>query len=856
MRILFYVLFLCLLKGYEFSVQAQIPVLEFNESYSSSDAVYITDLKFDNNGDMYLLASAVGTVQLGGVTFAAPTAPTPVQRNSYLILCKFRKKVLLWHKQSAGNLMDLPPIVNTSKIAIDSNNNVIISGAFCAENFTIDGQTLSMTITDRNQSGNNCYLMQFDTNGQLNWIRQFGGATKNSFINDIEIDGKGNVYALGTFENNIDFYGEETFTTHTTNAFLVKFDCSASPVYLKTYQHLPQGRELKFTSGMNIAIDKNNMPFFLISNNEMSNIVPEGDVLISAYPNGEVRYAKIFNDYIVQQNNIAQQLRMMDLDFDQEGNIILAGSFNGYDYYVPGQQLVISWNKIQLIGINGWVNRVALLMKLTNEGKGEWASQKIINAEPYSVVKVNSCGHIFTSGAALAEFTPEGNELWMIRDSTFFTNNNPFDIHQSSGTMVSKYKWLPKQQHDFTSAFEMLHLPMSSCPDTLIIRKTLDTLSFCTNDTFSYNFHGEAGYTYQWYRDNTPFAMPGILLKDSLEGIFRYTGINTNGCAVSDIAVRAIAEEKPSLALDKEVIKCPDQYTVLKPISVSPIVTSYQWYKAPNILTDQPQISVKEKGIYVLKVESLNGCSNQDSVQVINTLFEPSIEAAVLEKCKGDSIEISLDQLYQKVDLNWLYNGNPMEEQNEQIIIKNTGNYQLRLLDSLQCVWNSNTLSVIFQASPVVEIVETRLLSNCFETFTTGLLEVKGNFTTLLWSNGSQASSIEVNESGLYKVFATNTNGCEDSASYETTLKTTGLNKVPNLITPNDDGLNDTFEVQASGDYLSLEVYNSWGEKIYSNTDYHDTWGSNINDGVYYYSIFVSSSSCENTLHGWLHVVK
>ncbi|WP_460504136.1 T9SS type B sorting domain-containing protein, partial [Hymenobacter agri] len=60
--------------------------------------------------------------------------------------------------------------------------------------------------------------------------------------------------------------------------------------------------------------------------------------------------------------------------------------------------------------------------------------------------------------------------------------------------------------------------------------------------------------------------------------------------------------------------------------------------------------------------------------------------------------------------------------------------------------------------------------------------------------------------------------------------------KIPNIITPNRDSLNDTFRPRFSCQRTSLEVYSRWGQRVYQSDDYHNDWDArNLPDGVYYF---------------------
>lgn len=69
-----------------------------------------------------------------------------------------------------------------------------------------------------------------------------------------------------------------------------------------------------------------------------------------------------------------------------------------------------------------------------------------------------------------------------------------------------------------------------------------------------------------------------------------------------------------------------------------------------------------------------------------------------------------------------------------------------------------------------------------------------------------------------------------------------GALKVPNLFTPNGDGINDVFEIRGLERYQQseLSIVNRWGNEVYHNTRYQNTWtGDGLNEGTYYYTLKV-----------------
>jgi gliding motility-associated-like protein len=64
--------------------------------------------------------------------------------------------------------------------------------------------------------------------------------------------------------------------------------------------------------------------------------------------------------------------------------------------------------------------------------------------------------------------------------------------------------------------------------------------------------------------------------------------------------------------------------------------------------------------------------------------------------------------------------------------------------------------------------------------------------------------------------------------------------EVPNVFTPNNDGVNDAFCIPGTTGYqdcYKLEIFNRWGGVVYQSQNPQDCWQpeSNIASGVYFY---------------------
>jgi gliding motility-associated-like protein len=105
-----------------------------------------------------------------------------------------------------------------------------------------------------------------------------------------------------------------------------------------------------------------------------------------------------------------------------------------------------------------------------------------------------------------------------------------------------------------------------------------------------------------------------------------------------------------------------------------------------------------------------------------------------------------------------------------------------------------------------------------------------GNFT-YDWSNGGTTSDLSGLAGGVYTVNVTDEQGCTVTDSI--TLKEPEAIKLPNGFTPNGDGFNDSYVIKGIQGYPGnkVNIFNRWGNLVYSTQDYQNNWGGVSNDG-------------------------
>jgi gliding motility-associated-like protein len=132
------------------------------------------------------------------------------------------------------------------------------------------------------------------------------------------------------------------------------------------------------------------------------------------------------------------------------------------------------------------------------------------------------------------------------------------------------------------------------------------------------------------------------------------------------------------------------------------------------------------------------------------------------------------------------------------------------------------------------------------------------------WSTGAFSSTIDNCSIGFYSVEVVDSEGC---ISFETIDLNCILDEIPEIITPDGNGKNDTWVIGFVEFYpeVSVSIFNRWGNQVYFSSPYTDDWdgkanmGSIMGDeylpgGTYYY--IIGKKNGEKPLTGFIELVK
>ena len=112
------------------------------------------------------------------------------------------------------------------------------------------------------------------------------------------------------------------------------------------------------------------------------------------------------------------------------------------------------------------------------------------------------------------------------------------------------------------------------------------------------------------------------------------------------------------------------------------------------------------------------------------------------------------------------------------------------------------------------------------------------------WSTGQNSQTISVSQPQWVILSNTNPNGCISQDSINITTSGFPCLEIIDVFSPNDDGINDFWEIPGIEAYPKAEVsiFNRWGQLLFFSVGYSTPWNGKFNNeplptGDYFYII-------------------
>ncbi len=373
-------------------------------------------------------------------------------------------------------------------------------------------------------------------------------------------------------------------------------------------------------------------------------------------------------------------------------------------------------------------------------------------------------------------------------------------------------------------------------PRPLIVAST-DLAVVCQGGSTELSASG--GLSYVWSPaaslDNPNAANP--IASPEVSTQYTLNGTDANGC-MDTAQITIVVNPLPNISAGSDVSICEGSDIALQASGG----VDYIWSPTSGLsdpTSANPTASPASSTQYNLTGTDANGCMNTASVMVaVNT--KPVAQGLTnYEVCLGDGASL-------QVSGGTSYRWSTGEVSNSIVVAPSQTTSYWVIPESGGCEGDTLYIQVaINEELPLLaaEISET----SGFAPLTVNFNNLSQSAVSYLWDFGDGGTSEAISPSytyqqaGIYSVRLSGQNaaGCEAFIDLGTIEVFEPAQVIPNVFTPNGDGINDTYIIQLGTlERFHLIIYSRWGKLMFETTDPNEHWDGIFNgkpspEGVY-----------------------
>jgi hypothetical protein len=380
------------------SGQCTSAALGWSKRFGDADHDWGNSVAVDASGNVYVTGTFIGAVDFGSGSlqsagaydvFVASFAPSGAPG---------------WSKRFGGGGYDFG-----KSVVVDASGNVCVTGTFEG---AVDFGSGSL----QSAGGDDLFVASFAPGGAPRWSKRFGGA-HNDEGKAVAIDGIGNVYVTGSFDDTVDFGNGPLQSAGAQDIFLASFTSSSLPRWSKRFgivgsdigssAAVDGSGNVHVTGYVTGAVDFGNGPL---------PYADWGDIFLASFtPSGTPLWSKSLGGAGYDQGS--------SVALDATGNVYVTGNFEGAVDFGTGS--------LQSAGA-----RDVFVASFTPSGTPRWSKRFGGTGDDYaSSVAVDGSGNVYVTGrfegavdfgtgslqsagagdVFVASFTPSGTPRWSKR---------------------------------------------------------------------------------------------------------------------------------------------------------------------------------------------------------------------------------------------------------------------------------------------------------------------------------------------------------------------------------------------------------------------------------------------------------
>lgn len=412
---------------------------------------------------------------------------------------------------------------------------------------------------------------------------------------------------------------------------------------------------------------------------------------------------------------------------------VASGNITTYSWNFGGGSTSTLTNPSFLFGTSG--TKTVTLTATTAGGCSATVSQQVtVFPNPRALATANTVCEgattTFTNTSTITSGTI--NHSWDFGDGTTSSQRNPTHTYATGGVYTALLT--TTSQH--------------GCVDTQAVTVNVQTApvanagadqNICTGNSVTLTATG--GTNYLWSPGNQTTASITINPGNSTQ--YSVTVTDASGCSATDaVAVNILTPPVAQVSNDQSI--CSGETITLSGSGNG----NMMWMpggSTANSLTVQPAASTQ----YILTLTDLNGCSDQDTVQVVVNPRPSLVTSPDQTICSGSTVALTASGA---ATYSWFPGGSS----NPTMILAPTSSntFIVTGTSAAGCI-ATDTINITVNQAPVISLQPTFICQGFSATLDAGNT---GSFFS--WSTGETTQTISVSDSGNYSVVVTNPAGC------------------------------------------------------------------------------------------------
>jgi gliding motility-associated-like protein len=462
------------------------------------------------------------------------------------------------------------------------------------------------------------------------------------------------------------------------------------------------------------------------------------------------------------------------------------------------------------------------------------ANQTVILANGYIVITGNL---IKVSSILQGSFTSNDNPVKIFIGGTIssvgLTDNDPnYPVLNCISPITTPY---PSTTCSYGNMTDIKNDPIYSFfQSTCTITQVTSNSPVCAGNAI--NFTSSGGTVYSWSGPNgfTSNAQnPSLSNANSvMAGTYTVIITGTTGCTVTD-TINVKVNALPVVAAGSNNPVC--EGSIINLTSSGGI--SYSWSGPNSFISNSQNQSILNattsmSGIYTVTVTASNGCIGTANVNItVNPLPLVTITSSSNSMCVNDLRTLTGNPTGGTFSIS----GGPGTIAGNILSATGTGDITFEYSYTGVCS-NKATQSITANKVPVPVAGPDQELKFAFETQMKAELSSSETGEWSLVSGSGKISNINSPTTSITELsvgeniflWKVRSGNCEASAEVKITVYDLFI---PSVITPNNDGKNDLFQVGEIIGRVEMIIFNQWGIEEYTNDNYINDWDGRNNKG-------------------------